>query len=56
MVPERPFACNYYTKPLRKKVPELIPDSILKSSRTSLSSVWFAGTIPENFVCKQGAL
>ena len=44
---ETPFACKCYTKPLKKRVPELIPDSFPESSRTSLSSVWFAGTTPE---------
>ena len=32
-----PFACKCYTKPLKKRVPELIPDSFPESSRTSLS-------------------
>ena len=47
LVPEPPFPCKYYTKAPIKGVPEQIPDSFPKSSRTSLSSVWFAGATPE---------
>ena len=39
-----PCARKWYTEPLTKGVPELIPDPFPKSLRTSLSSVWFAGT------------
>ena len=35
LVPEPPFPCKYYTKLLKKGVPELIPDSFPESSRTS---------------------
>ena len=42
-VPEPPFACKCYAKPLEKGVPELFPDSVPESSRTSL---WCAGTTP----------
>ena len=33
--------------PLKEGVPESVPDSFPESSRTSLSSVWFAGTTPD---------
>ena len=46
-VPEPTFDCKHYTKPLKKGVPELIPNSFPESLRTSLSSVWFAGATPE---------
>ena len=36
--------CSIYKQ---KGVPEPVPDSFPESSRTSLSSVWFAGTTPE---------
>ena len=48
LVLEPPFACKYHTKPPKKGVPELIPDSFPDSSRTSLSSVWFAGATPDS--------
>ena len=46
---------NLFWNPLLKgfylvftsKVPEPVPDSFPESSRSSLSSVWFAGTTPE---------
>ena len=41
-----PFPCKYYTKPLKKGVPELILDSFSESSPPK-TSVWFAGTTPE---------
>ena len=47
LVPEPPFACKYYTKPLKKGVSELILDSFPEISRTSLSSVWFARASPD---------
>ena len=45
-VTQTPF--KSYAEPLQKEVPELIPDSFPESSRTSLSSVWFAGTTPSH--------
>ena len=50
-----PFASKCYIKPLEKGVPELIPDSFLESSRTSRSSVWFAGTTPDSTVLRDSA-
>ena len=47
LVPEPPFACKFYTKPLKKGVPELSPDPFPESSRTSLCSIWFAGATPD---------
>ena len=47
LVPEPPFACKYYTKPLKEGVPELLSDSLPESSRDSLSLVWFAGATPD---------
>ena len=38
---------NAIHNPLKNGVPELIPDSFPDSSRTSLSSVWFAGATPD---------
>ena len=52
LVPEPPFACKYYTKPLKEGVPELIPDSFLESLQTSLSLVWFAAATPEEINSK----
>ena len=40
LVPQPPFV----------GVPEPIPDSFLESSRTSLSSVWFAGNTAKNAI------
>ena len=37
LVLENPFACKCYTKPLKKGVPELIPDSFPESSRLRLA-------------------
>ena len=34
-----------------KGVPEAVPDFFPGSSRTSLSSVWFAGTTPDFWSC-----
>ena len=42
-----PSCLKIYTKFKQKGVPELIPDSFPESSRTSLSSVWFAGATPD---------
>ena len=47
LVPKPPFACKYYTRPLKERAAELILDSFLESSRTSLALVWFAGTPPD---------
>ena len=38
-----PFCLFFFPEPLKNGVPERIPDFFLESSRTSLSSVWFAG-------------
>ena len=47
LVPEPAFASKCFTKSLKKGVPELVPDSCLESSQTSLYSVWFPGTTPD---------
>ena len=39
---------NVIQNPLNRSVPELIPDSFPESSRTSLSSVLFAGATPDS--------
>ena len=45
-MPEPRFVCKIYTNSQRGGS-EAVPDSFLESSRTSLSSVWFAGTTPK---------
>ena len=42
--PKPLLLANAVQFPLKQEVPELIPDSFPKGSRTSLSSVWFAAT------------
>ena len=39
LVPEPPFACRYYIKPLKEGVPELIPDSFPESREPHF--LWF---------------
>ena len=54
LVPEPPFAYKCYTKPLKRGVPEQIRDSFPERSRTSLSSVWFAGATPDSALGRWG--
>ena len=43
-----PLLSGFVQSYKQKGVPEPVPDSFPESSRTSLSSVWFAGTTPES--------
>ena len=49
LVPQPLFDGVVYTICKQNGVLEPVPDSFPETSRTSLSSVWFAGTIPELF-------